>query len=447
IGIAPALQVARSVGSGGVRADLRSVTAHGARLRRWIIGAEAAIVVLLLTGALLFLRTFTNLRHVDLGFHPDHALAVETRWPVGYLLQAAPGAKPWPRVQRAVDGLVKAIEAVPGVEDVGLITEIPLTSDPVAGAVWRADAAGASRSQPPVDPRDRWRTDFSIITPGYFPAMNLALLRGRNFTDADRYTDDELNHAGPSLSGVAIINSAFASRYFGAADPVGRVIVLGGADAFGAERTIVGVVADARQRSVAEMPRPAIFVPHAQFPDIIRPSFVVRTSLPFAAVAPVIRDRLRAFDPQLVVLGIRPMSDIIAGALSRPRFNLVLIGVFAALGLALAAIGLYGVVSFMTTERTREIGIRVALGARATDVLRLLVADGMRPVLAGIAVGLVADVGATRVLRSLLFGVTPLDPVSLAGGPIALAVVAALACYLPARRALRLDPLTALREQ
>ncbi|MGH9411045.1 MAG: ABC transporter permease [Vicinamibacterales bacterium] len=447
IGLAPALHVARSVGSGGVRADLRSATAHGARLRRWIIGAEAAVVVLLLTGALLFLRTFTNLRHVDLGFQPDHTLAVEARWPVGYLLQSAPGTKPWPRVQRATDGMVKAVEATPGVEAAGLVTDVPLGSDPAAGTVWRLDAPGASATTPPVDTRERWHADLNVVTPGYFRAMDLTFLRGRNFTNADRYTDDELQHAGPLLSGVAIVNSVFAAKYFPGAPAVGHVIASADASSFGATRTIVGVVTDIRQRSVAEAPRPMFFIPGAQEPDIIRPSFVVRTSLPFAAVAPVIRDRLREFDPQLVVLDIRPMNDIIAGALSRPRFNLLLIGVFAALGLALAAIGLYGVVSFVTTQRTREIGIRVALGARAADVLRLLVADGMRPVLAGVLVGLVADVGATRLLGSMLYGVTPLDPLSVAGAAAALAIVAVIACYLPARRALRVDPVRALADQ
>lgn len=449
IGIAPALQVARTLGRSGLRADSRAATMHGARLRRWFIGAEAAIVVLLLTVALLFLRTFANLRHVDLGFEPNQVLAVETRWPVGYLMRAAPGARPWPRVQRALDGLIKTVQTIPGVQAAGLITEIPLTSDPYSGTMWRADAPGSSLTQPPIDSRDRWRADLSVVTPGYFPAMNLTFLRGRNFIDQDRYTDDELNHAGPRLpGGVAVVNSTFAARYFPGLDPVDRVIVLANdAGSFGAGRTIVGVVADARQRSVSDAPRPTIFIPHAQSPDIIRPSLVVRASLPFATIAPTIRERLHAFDPQLVVLDVRPMEAVISGALSRPRFNLLLISAFAMLGLALAAIGLYGVVAFVMTQRTREVGIRVALGARPADVLRLLILEGMRPVVAGVLVGVLMDIGATRVLRSMLFGVTPLDPVSLAGAAAMLAAIALLACYLPAQRALRIDPLAALREE
>jgi putative ABC transport system permease protein len=447
IGIAPTLQVARTFGRSGLRADSRAATLHRAGLRRWFIGAEAAIVVLLLTVALLFLRTFTNLRHVDLGFEPDRVVVVEARWPVGYLLKAAPGTRPWPRVRRAVDGLIQTVGAIPGVQAAGLITQIPLTSDPYSGTVWRQDAPGSTATRPPIDARDRWSADLSVVTPGYFPAMNLTFRRGRNFNDQDRYTDDELSHPSPSLSGVAVVNSAFASRYFPGVDPVGRVILLGEAGSFGAARTIVGVVTDARQRSVADAPRPTIFVPHAQNPDIIRPSLAIRASLPFATVASAIRDQLHTFDPQLVILDVRPMDAVIAGALSRPRFNLLLIGAFAALALGLAAVGIYGVVAVVMTQRTREVGIRVALGARPGDVVALLIADGMRPVIAGVLMGVLMDIAATRVLRSMLFGVTPLDPVSIAGAAAALGAIALLACYFPARHALRIDPLAALREE
>jgi len=446
IGLAPALQVRRAARHLGLRPDLRAATTHAAALRRWFIGVEAALVVLLLTVSLLFFRTFTNLRQVDLGFEPDRVLAVETRWPVGYLLKAAPGTRPWPRVQRAADGLLEAVAGIPGVQAAGLISDIPLTSEPYGGTVWRADAPGATATRPPPDAHDRWPADLVIVTPGYFPAMDLTFLRGRNFTGEDRYTDEELSHPNASLSGVAVVNDAFASRYFPGADPLGRVIALGDAGEFGAARTIVGVITDARQRTVADAPRPTIFIPHAQNPDGIRPALVVRTSLPFAAVAPAIRQRLQAFDPQLVILDVRPMDAVVSGALSRPRFNLLLIGAFAALGLGLASVGLYGVVAFVMTQRTRELGIRIALGARPADVRRLLITDGMRPVIAGVAVGIVLDVAATRLLHSMLFGVTPLDPISLAGAAAALSTVALLACYLPAQRAARIDPLTALRE-
>ncbi|HTM25478.1 MAG TPA: ABC transporter permease [Vicinamibacterales bacterium] len=447
IGTTSALHLIRDTARRGIRADFRAATMSGAHLRRWVIGGEAAIVMLLLMASLLFLRTFANLRHVDLGFESDHALVVETRWPVGHLLQAAPGTRPWPRVQRETEGLVAAVEGVPGVLAAGIITEIPLTSDPFGGTVWRADAPGAGEGHPPVDPRDRWRADLSVVTPGYFPAMNIRLLRGRNFDGRDRFSDDLLNHSAAPRVGSAIVNNAFAARYFADSDPVGRVIVVDDDREFGALRTIVGVVSDARQRSVAEAARPTVFIPHAQHPDIIRPSLAVRTSLPVAAVAPLIRDRIGAFDPQLVVLGIRPMDAVIAGALSRPRFNLVLMASFAAVALVLAAVGIYGVMAFLVTQRTREIGIRMALGARAADVMRLVLAEGMAPVIAGGAAGLAGSLAATRALQTLLYGVTPLDTPSVAAAPAILVGVALLACVLPARRALRVDPLVALRDE
>jgi putative ABC transport system permease protein len=185
---------------------------------------------------------------------------------------------------------------------------------------------------------------------------------------------------------------------------------------------------------VSETPRPTVFIPHAQHPDMIRPSVVVRTAVPLAAAAPLIRARLNALDPQLVVLAIRPMDEVVSGALSRPRFNLLLLSSFAIVALALSAIGIYGVLAHLVAQRTREIGIRMALGAPAGDVVRLVLGEGMGPVAAGVLAGLAASAATTRIVRTMLFGVT-------------LAAVALLACYLPARRATRVDPLVALRDQ
>jgi putative ABC transport system permease protein len=174
---------------------------------------------------------------------------------------------------------------------------------------------------------------------------------------------------------------------------------------------------------------------------------VIRSSLPFDAVADVVRQRIAEADAQLVVLRLRPMEAVVATALSRPRFNLLLLSSFAIVALALASIGIYGVLAYLVTQRTREIGIRMALGARAADVLRLVLREGMMPVVLGGIAGMVAALAATRALRTMLFGVTPLDPVSFAAAPALLAIVALLACYLPARRATRVDPLVALREE
>jgi predicted permease len=445
LGVIPAVQATAAAARETLRPDTRAATPRTAMARRLLISGEVAVVVLLLTGALLFLRTFVSLRGVDLGFEPDRVWSVSTRWPIGRFA-SVPGTRMWPRLQGAVDGLIETVRAVPGVEAAGLISDVPLTTSPYSGTVWRADAPGAAGLTPPTDPRDRWKADLLIATAGYFDALRVPFLRGRNFSDIDRLTDEQLNASTVPVGGAAIVNQAFAARYFPGRDPLGRAIVLYDDQTFGWHRIIVGVVADVRGRAVAEAAEPTVFVPHAQHPDVFMPSLIVRTSLPPSAVAPAIRESAARYDPRLLVQRIRPMEHVVSGALSRPRFNLLLVGSFALVGLLLAAIGIYGVVSFLVAQRTREIGIRMALGAGARDVRWLVVRDGMMPVVAGAVCGLGAAIPAARAIRSLLFGVAPLDPVSFGMAPAVLVVAAVTACYLPARRASRLDPLAALRE-
>ena len=446
VGVIPAVQAARTARSGAIQPQARAMAGGSGRVRRLLIAAEVTVVVLLLTTAMLLGRSFVKLRGIDLGFAPQRVLSVETRWPFGRFAPTS-GVRPWSKVQRAVDDLIAAVSSVPGVEAAGLMTDVPLTGEPFSGSVWRADAPGASGLKPPASPRDQWKADLSVVTAGYFASLGIPFVRGRNFVDADRLTEEQLNNPQVPRSGVAVINSAFASRYFANEDPVGRTLVLSEDPTFGWSRTIVGVVADVRGRKVAEAARPAVFVPHAQHPDVFRPSIAVRSALPPAAIVGAIRERLRAFDPQLLVMRTRSMDDIISGALARPRFNLLLFGGFALLALSLAAIGIYGVVSYVVTQRTREIGIRMALGARAADVLRLVLWEGMAPVILGGIAGMFLTIAATRAIRRMLFGVSPLDALSFATAPAILAAVALLACYLPARRATRVDPLVALRDE
>jgi putative ABC transport system permease protein len=387
-----------------------------------------------------------NLRGVDLGFRTEHVLSVTTRWPIGRIFPAGARVSPWPGIQRAVDTLLEAMQSVPGADAVGLIADIPLTGDRFSGSLWRADAPGASGLTPPSDPRDRWTAGLTMVSPGYFRAMGIPMLRGRDFTDADRFTDEQLSDSKVPRSGVVIVNNAFSARYYPGEDPVGRRLVLFDDQEFGPVKTIIGVSGDVRESSVAEPAAPAVFVPHAQHPDVFAPSLIVRSSLPTEAIAGAIRARIATVSPPLLVQSIRPMDAVVSSSLSRPRFNLVLLSSFALVALSLSAIGIYGVLAYLVAQRTREIGIRMALGARAADVLRLVLGEGMAPVLAGALVGLAASTLATRALRSMLFGVTPLDPVSFIAAPALLGTVALLACYLPARRATRVDPLIALRE-
>jgi putative ABC transport system permease protein len=446
IAIAPALQVRRAEQQGSLRTDGRAVTGRGASVRALLIAGEVAVVVLLLTCATLLIRSFTKLRGVDLGFESGRVLMVEMRWPTGRF--ATSTRRPWFLVQQGVDGMVAAVRSLPGVDAAGMMTDPPLTGEAFTASLWPADAAGASGLKPPASARDQWKAQLSIVTPEYFAAMNIPLLRGRHFTDADRFSEQELTNMDvPRPQGVAIVNQAMVTRYFAGQDPVGRALVLFDDQTYSSSRIVVGVVADVRGHAVAETATPAVFLPHAQHPGVFRPSLVVRSALPPEALAAAVRERLRTFDPQLIVLRTRPMNDVVSGALSRPRFNLLLIASFAAVALVLAAIGIYGVVAFLVTQRTREIGIRMALGARGADVLRLVLRQGMFPVLLGAMAGVLGAVAATKAIRSMLFGVTPLDPVSLAVAPALLAAVALLACYLPARRATRVDPLVALRDE
>jgi putative ABC transport system permease protein len=446
-GLGPAIEAMRAARTGTLRPEARGVTKRGGLTRRRLNGGGVAGVVRLVSAARLQLRTFVRLRGVDLGFQPERVWSVSTRWPLGRMTSPTPGTRPWPRLQHAVDGLVEAVQAIPGVDAAGLITEVPLAASPYSGTVWRADAPGAKGLTPPTDPRNRWKADLSVVTAGYFDALGVRVLRGRNFADSDRWTDVQLTGGEPPAFGAVIVNQAFASRYFAGQDPIGRSLVLYDDQTFGWLRTIVGVVADVRGHNVEEAPVPAVYVPHAQHPDVFVPSLVVRSSLPAETVAAALRERIHAYDPQLLVQRIQPMDEVVAGALSRPRFNLLLVGAFAAIGLALAAIGIGGVVSFLVAQRTREIGIRMALGARSHDVLRLVVGEGMMPVAAGAAAGAAAAALATRALRSMLYGVTPLDAVSLVAAPAVLGAVALIACYLPARRAAAVDPLVALRDE
>jgi len=446
IGLAPALEATRADRAGIVRPDTRAATTRGARVRRLLIGGEVAVVVLLLTGALLLVRTFVNLRGVDLGFRTEHVLSVTTRWPIGRVFPSAARVSPWPGIQRAVDGLLDAMRSLPGADAVGLIADIPLTGDRFSGSLWRADAPGASGLTPPSAPRDRWTAGLTVVSPGYFRAMGIPMLRGRDFTEADRFTAEQLSDSKVPRSGVVIVNNAFTARYYPGEDPVGRRLVLFDDQEFGPVKTIVGVSGDVRESSVAEPSAPAVFVPFAQHPDVFVPSLIVRSSLPTEAIAGAIRARIATVSPPLLVQSIRPMDAVVSSSLSRPRFNLVLLSSFALVALSLSAVGIYGVLAYLVAQRTREIGIRMALGAGAADVVRLVLGEGMAPVVAGALVGLAASTLATRALRSMLFGVTPLDPVSFIAAPALLGAVALLACYLPARRATHVDPLVALRD-
>ncbi len=335
-----------------------------------------------------------------------------------------------------VNRLGDRLAAIPGVESVGGVTPLPLAG----GEQYSVGSYGKIG-----DPDEVYRTnraDFRAVLPGYFETMKIGLMSGRTFTRADNEAD---------ALDVAIVDAKFAARVFGQESPLGAQVLVDhfNEQTFSMERlpvTIVGVVANVRSTSLAAEGRETIYVPYV-FQSFLPLTFVVRTTADPAALVARIRTEVNAIDPDVPVADLATLESWVTEAMAPTRFLLALSATFAGLALVLAAIGLYGVISFSARQRTREIGVRVALGARDGDVRRLILGQGMLLAAAGIVLGLVASVALTRVVTSYLVGVSATDPVTFVAVPLMLAAVAALASYLPARRATSIDPVRALREE
>lgn len=440
--LAPVTQSGRSGALEALAGGSRRTESGDPRVREWLVSIQVALTVVLLVSAALLLRSFVLLRGVDLGFDRHHVLTVEVRVPIGHFLEET--GRPWFRRVEFYDELIADLETLPGVLSVAGVTDVPLASEVVDGSVWRTDAPGAHGRQSPSSADDQWKAAIPVVTPGYFATMGIPVLRGRAFLPSDRFTSEQLSDpSSPRPAGVAIINKAMAQRFFPDEDPLGKTIVLIEDQSFAAHRTIIGVVGDVRTRTIAEPAAPAVYLPFAQHPGRGL-SLIVRPRAPAPQVANVVADRLREY-PQVAMSEVRPLAGVVGDAVSRPRFNLLLVGSFAILALLLAGTGIAGVVAYIVTRRTNEIAVRMALGASGTDVVRLLMRDGLRPVVFGLVAGGLIAVAVTRALRSLLFGLAPSDLMSFGVAGAALLLVAGVAAMLPARRAARLDPMTAIR--
>ena len=317
------------------------------------------------------------------------------------------------------------IAALPGVESVGWTTNLPLSGD--------FDRYGMPiEERPEVAPQDRPSVERYAVNPGYLDVMRIPLIRGRTFTEQDA-ADSPL---------VVLINQVLARRFWPDGNPLGKRIRLGG----GPEdwRTIVGVVGDIRHYGLDAEPTMQAYVPQAQAVSWDN-EWVVRTSSDPLSLAGAVRQEIWTVDPDRPVYEIMTMDQLTGATLAQRRFTLLLLGLFSLVALLLAAIGLYGVISYSVTQRTQEVGIRMALGAGPRDILALMVGRGMLPALTGVGIGLVGAAGLTRFLSSLLYEVSATDPATFIGVSILLTVVALLACYIPARRATRVDPMVALR--
>jgi len=421
-GFLPALQV--------TRADLHGLLKEGGRtvggeasllLRRGLVIGTVAIAMTLLLGAGLLVRSFTRLLGVDPGFRPENVLTFSVALP--------PARYPNDTVRvGAWDRMTQAIGQVPGVGAVGSTGVLPF------GGSWATRSFRVEGFQVPEGQNIPWG-DYRPITPSFVPALGIPLMKGRLFTEADR------DGARP----VAIVDDVAARRYWAGRDPVGGRITYDDPDDPKAQWIdVVGVVKHTMHEGLDGGMRPQIYVPVAQNP-IPFMSFVVRTAgNPMAAVNAVTA-AVHGVDAALPLSQVNTMEELIDRSAGPRRFAMALIGGFSVLALVLASIGLYGVTSFVVTQRTRELGVRAALGARARDLLTLVLGQGMRLALVGVAIGLVAAFGVTRVMQSMLFDTSAQDPTTFITVPLVLAGVALLASWLPARRAARLDPVEALR--
>jgi putative ABC transport system permease protein len=419
-GLAPAWQAASAALVDVLRDGGRGSHSPIARwMRSGLLIAEVALSMMLLVGAALLLRSFANVTGIDPGFRPDGVLTFRV---------SLPNATYPDGHQRMTfyDALTTRLEALPGVRGAGLVQTLPLKGDYLLGF----ELQGA----PPVRQEDRLSANYRAISGQYFQTLAIPVMRGRTFTDRDK--------DGAPL--VAIVDEAFARRYFPGEDPIGRGIDIGnGSDGFA---EIVGVVGSVRYDGLANTPRPMMYAPLAQ--DGFGTMWVVaRTTGDPVDLMTEARQVVRSLDPALPAYSMNTLEDVISESIAPRRFPMLLLGLFAAIALGLAAVGLYGVVAYGVSLRTQEIGIRMAIGAGRGDVLRMIVAGGMRVALIGVVAGIAGALALSRLLRTMLFGVTVVDPASYAVTALMLLTVAALACYIPARRAMRLDPLTALRQE
>jgi putative ABC transport system permease protein len=402
-----------------------SVGRRRQRFRDSLAVGQMACSVVLLIGALLVVRSFVELRRVDLGFNPARVLTARvTLPPVAYAKDAD--------AIRVMRTLKRGLADLPGVQAVGATRLLPLT-----GTIGNWSITQEGR---PKAPGENPNGDWQVVTPGYFESMGIRLVRGRFLLD----TDDE--HAPV----VAVINETMAARYWPGQDAIGKRFRIGGLSTPWV--TIVGLSGEVRHNTVTEKPRAEMYIAHAQW-GIAGAStrramtFTIRTTADPLAIVPRMREVVRSIDPTLPVSEVRTLDAIAADALSQARFTMLLLGLFAALALTLAAVGVYSLTSLLIARRRKEIGIRIALGARTTEIVAMVVGRGIRLAVVGVGLGLLTAAGVSRVMVSVLYAVAPTDPLTFVAVAAILLGVALLACVIPAARAARLDPIAALRQE
>jgi putative ABC transport system permease protein len=334
-----------------------------------------------------------------------------------------------PRRQAAIfQRFLTAVQAVPGVQSAAFTEIVPLSQDDMDMAQF------VIQEEPPAPPGRHLASDFRDVTPDFFHTMGIPLLHGRVFTEHDNLDSPR----------VVLIDETFAQRYFHNQNPLGRHVRV--SDSTQPPREIIGIVGAVLDTGLDQRPRPTIYLPSLQSPDQTM-SLVVRTALPLSSIIPAIKNAIWSVDRDQPIFNVRPMDEIISSITSAQRVAFLTLDVFAFLALALAAVGIYGVTSYAVGQRIHEIGVRVALGAHRSDILRLVIFQGMKLVSVGVLIGLFASLLLTRLMTGLLFGVSATDPLTFAAVAFLLVCVALLACHIPAHRASRVDPMVILRHE
>jgi putative ABC transport system permease protein len=423
-GIFPAFQSARAETQDVLKEGSQSATAGRGRLRlrRVLVAAEVALSLLLLVGAGLLIKSFMRLQSVNGGFDPSGVLTMRIVIPVARYPQPE-------QVRNFYREVLRRVSAIPGVTKVGANNGIPLTGSGGSGTTTIDNPAFA-------DDRGTPEADQRIVTPGYFEAMGMTLLSGRMFDERDTETSQP----------VAIIDETMARTFWPNEDPIGKRIKRGGRQSTQPWLTIVGVARHVRYRTLEEPSRVQLYMPHSQVPTTAM-SLALKTTLEPQTLSASVQREVIAVDPEQPVWAIRTMDELMATSVMRRQLIMTLLTLFAGIALMLAAVGIYGVISYWVSQRSHEIGIRVAIGASRFDVLKMVLSQSMSVVLIGVAFGLLGAVALTRVMATLLYDVSPTDIATFAGYSVALIMVGLLASYLPAWRATRINPVTMLRQQ
>ena len=415
-GLVPAIRASSPELQQSLREGARGSTRGTGKLRSALVVTEVALALVLVIGAGLMTRSFIKLLQVDLGFSTDHRVAIN------YTISTARNTSE-ASMLATYQTMLDKVRTVPGVVAAGAIRDLPFRGDGEPFSFLPPGATAGPNGERPV-------ATLMFTSEGFFSAIGMPLIAGRDLSRQD----------GPTAPTAIVINQAFAKRYFPGQNPVGQSLTYGDSS----HLPIVGVVGDVRQISVDETPVPRIYASVYQV-FRVKVNLVVRTRDDPALIIKRIEDAIRTIDPQQTFTGAFTLDDAVSEAVARPRLLTVLLGLFGAMGLVLGALGIYGVLAYLVTQRTREIGVRIALGAQQRDVLGIVVGNGLRLATTGVAIGLVGALALTRSMQGVLYGVTPYDPLTFAAVALSLVAVAALASLVPALRASRVDPLDALR--